>query len=247
MDAELSWLGCLTSPEQGVGPGRWQYFQHGAMYWLPNLGAFALSTSINDKYNSLGGPLGSLGFPVHDEEPINTAPGTFFKFQNGKILWRSTPESISVSMNSVYNFSIDQIQCMSTRSRVSDTLFVTASISIFGRDPATVTKELGDHGVGFTYSNMVLENIPLADEEIALFVYMIMNSGDSGVKSKVESMGWDLTTKGAQIAGEKAGDRGGDSWESWVSWCDSCGWNMAWSFTRHSCPGGGQRHWWATR
>ncbi|KNA98187.1 hypothetical protein FOXG_02596 [Fusarium oxysporum f. sp. lycopersici 4287] len=32
-----------------------------------------------------------------------------------------------------------------------------------------------------------------------------MNSGDSGVKSKVESMGWDLATKGAQIAGEKAG------------------------------------------
>ncbi|EXL91242.1 hypothetical protein NOF04DRAFT_18016 [Fusarium oxysporum II5] len=205
MDAELSWLGYLTSPEQGVGPGCWQSFQHGAMYWLPNLGAFALSTSINDKYNSLGGPLGSLGFPVHDEQPINTAPGTFFKFQNGKIFWRSTPESISVSMNSVYNFSIDQIQCMSTRSRVSDTLFVTASISIFGRDPVTVTKELGDHGVGFTYPNIVLENIPLAEEEIALFVYMIMNSGDSGVKSKVESMGRDLTTKGAQIAGEKAG------------------------------------------
>ncbi|EMT72266.1 hypothetical protein FOC4_g10001717 [Fusarium odoratissimum] len=58
MDAELSWLGYLTSPEQGVGPGCWQSFQHGAMYWLPNLGAFALSTSINDKYNSLGGPLG---------------------------------------------------------------------------------------------------------------------------------------------------------------------------------------------
>jgi hypothetical protein len=34
---------------------------------------------------------------------------------------------------------------------------------------------------------------------------MTMNSGDSGVKSKVESMGRDLTTKGAQIAGEKAG------------------------------------------
>uniref|UniRef100_A0A0D2XFA7 Uncharacterized protein n=1 Tax=Fusarium oxysporum (strain Fo5176) TaxID=660025 RepID=A0A0D2XFA7_FUSOF len=82
MDAELSWLGCLTSPEQGVGPGSWQSFQHGAMYWLPNLGAFALSTPINDK-----------------------------------------PDSI----------------------------------------------------------------------------------GDSGVKSKVESMGWDLATKGAQIAGEKAG------------------------------------------
>ncbi|KAJ4073423.1 conidial septation protein [Fusarium oxysporum] len=93
--------------EQGVGPGRWQSFQHGAMYWLPNLGAFALSTPINDKYNLLGGPLGSLGFPVHDEQPIKTAPGTFFKFQNGKTFWRSAPDSISVSMNSVYNFSID--------------------------------------------------------------------------------------------------------------------------------------------
>ncbi|EWY97322.1 hypothetical protein FOYG_02182 [Fusarium oxysporum NRRL 32931] len=143
------------------------------MYWLPNLGAFALSTPINGKYNSLGGPLGSLGFPVHDEQPINTTPGTFFKIQNGNTFWRSTPESISVSMNSAYNFSIDQIQC--------------------------------DHEVGFTYLNIVLENIPLADEEIALFIYMIMNSGDSGVKSKVELMGRDLATKGAQIAGEKAG------------------------------------------
>jgi hypothetical protein len=94
---------------------------------------------------------------------------------------------------------------MSTRSRVSDTLFATASISIFGRDPVTVTKELGNHRVGFTYPNIVLENIPLADKEIAVFIYIIINSGDSGVKSKVESIGRDLATKGAQIAGKKAG------------------------------------------
>jgi uncharacterized protein with LGFP repeats len=80
MDAELSWLGYPISPEQGVGPGRWQSFQYGAIYWLLNLGAFALSSPINDKYNSLGGPLGSLGFPVHNKQPINTVPGMFFKF-----------------------------------------------------------------------------------------------------------------------------------------------------------------------
>ncbi|KAH7229891.1 hypothetical protein BKA60DRAFT_533784 [Fusarium oxysporum] len=191
-----------------IGGGSWArplaIFPTWSYVLATNLGAFALSTPINDKYNSLGGPLGSLDFAVHDEQPINTTPGTFFKFQNGKTFWRSTPESISVSVNSVYNFSVDQIQCMSTRSRVSDTLFVTASITIFGRDPVIVTKELGDHGVGFTYPNIVLENIPLTEEEIAMFVYMIMNSGDSGVKSKVESMGRDLATKGAQIAGEKA-------------------------------------------
>jgi hypothetical protein len=217
LNAELSFLGYPLNAESSIGNGRFQSFQNGQIFWLPlPTGAVtcALPEPIAAKYNSLGGPLGTLGFPITDEIPIGDEPGTKVRFQKGKISWKGTADSIFVSMDSVYNFSIDQIQCTTTRSRYTDTLHISATVAVFGRDPVSVTKSLGDHGVGFTFPAVLLPNIGLAYEEIAVFAYGIMNSGneeESQVTKMLEEKVKTLAITASEIAGKKAGEALGDA------------------------------------
>jgi hypothetical protein len=56
----------------------------------------------------LGGPLGTLGFPISDEIPVGTVPGSMIRFQKEKMTWQGVPtqESISVLMDAMYNFRL---------------------------------------------------------------------------------------------------------------------------------------------
>ena len=46
-----------------------------------------------------------------------------------------------------------------------------------GRDTVVVSKSLGDHAEGFTYPGIVFRDIQLAENEAAVFSYVIINNG----------------------------------------------------------------------
>lgn len=111
-----------------------------------------------------------------------------------------------------YNFSVDVIQCNITRSRSADTLYISASVAVAGREPVKASKGLGDHEEGFTNPGIRLENIPLADNEVAVFTYVIVNSGHQNpnvVLSALEDAATSLAKTGANAAAEAGGTAGG--------------------------------------
>lgn len=69
-------------------------YQLADIYYGSATGTYEVHGDIRAKYNSMGGPLSSLGLPTSDEmtaaERVNgTAPGRVSQFQNGAIYWNS--------------------------------------------------------------------------------------------------------------------------------------------------------------
>ena len=68
-----SYLGAPTGPEVPIAGGLEQTYQGGTIYYSAATGAHAVHGVILDKYLSMGGPAGALGFPTSDEQ--GTADG----------------------------------------------------------------------------------------------------------------------------------------------------------------------------
>jgi len=66
--------------------GRYNFFEHGDIYWHPQTGAHAVMGEILKKWESSGYEKGPLGYPTSDE---TTAPGggKSQRFQRGTIQW----------------------------------------------------------------------------------------------------------------------------------------------------------------
>jgi LGFP repeat-containing protein/concanavalin A-like lectin/glucanase superfamily protein len=79
--------GDLTSNAAPIG--RTSEFEGCTIYWSAGTGAFEAHGDIRDRYRSLGGPAGNLGFPTSDETdvPGAGAPARYNTFQNGSIVW----------------------------------------------------------------------------------------------------------------------------------------------------------------
>jgi len=111
-----------------------------------------------------------------------------------------------------YNFSVDVIQCNMPRSQKTDTLYISASVAIAGREPIKASRSLGDHAEGLTYPGISLWNVPLADNEIAVFTYVIVNSGhqnQSAILKTIEDTATSLAKTGANAAAQAVGAAGG--------------------------------------
>lgn len=68
-----------------------------------------------------------------------------------------------------YDFAINLIEIKEIRYRSTDTIYVSASVAVAGREPRTIIRRLGDHGKGNISPDVVVRNIPLADTEVAVF------------------------------------------------------------------------------
>jgi len=79
-------LGAPNAAEAKVpsGKGSFQYFEGGAIYSTPALGAHVLRGAILAEFARLGWE-GSLGFPTTDDSPA--AGGSYTHFQAGSIYW----------------------------------------------------------------------------------------------------------------------------------------------------------------
>jgi hypothetical protein len=88
-----SFLGLPLGLPEGTNanPGICTIFQHGRIYWSPNSGAFEVHGRILNRYLTLNGPNGILGFPVSNESLIynsgNTEIGRMSIFEKGIIYW----------------------------------------------------------------------------------------------------------------------------------------------------------------
>lgn len=78
-------LGLPTTGEAAAPGGRVSAFQAGSVYWSPGTGAWSVQGLILDRYRALGGPGGTLGFPVQDE--AGTPGGRVSRFLNGVAFW----------------------------------------------------------------------------------------------------------------------------------------------------------------
>jgi uncharacterized protein with LGFP repeats len=55
--------------------------------WSAYTGAHAVHAGIRERWLSLGGERGVLGYPIGDEEPTSDGLGRLSRFQHGEILW----------------------------------------------------------------------------------------------------------------------------------------------------------------
>ncbi|HEX6462582.1 MAG TPA: PQQ-dependent sugar dehydrogenase [Candidatus Saccharimonadales bacterium] len=78
-------LGSPIGAETSVGSGRMRPYQNGAIYWSPATGAHFVLGAIRGVYETQGGPIGTLGFPITDEFVITG--GARQNFQNGALVW----------------------------------------------------------------------------------------------------------------------------------------------------------------
>jgi len=77
-----------TDIEFGAGEGYYRRYEHGAIYWHPQLGAYWVHGAIYEKYIALGAEASFLGYPLIDVVPAFDAEGSvgeFTDFQGGTI------------------------------------------------------------------------------------------------------------------------------------------------------------------
>ena len=81
-------LGSSTSSEEEItNGGRLRKYERGAIYWHQQTGACEVHGAILEKYRTLGGEAGPLGYPRTDES--DAARGAKYNhFVNGSIYWR---------------------------------------------------------------------------------------------------------------------------------------------------------------
>jgi len=100
MGGPTSVLGLPISDECSVNgtAGRFNRFANGGfIYWSPSTGAWDIYGAIYAEWNSNGGPLGPLGFPISGETDTPSLPnlpllgdlpkGRFNDFEHGVIVW----------------------------------------------------------------------------------------------------------------------------------------------------------------
>ena len=75
-----SFLGAPTGKAVDVPGGAEQDYRGGVIYYSENTGAKVMYGQILEKYQSLGGPAGDLGFPVNDESDAGDGVGRFNDF-----------------------------------------------------------------------------------------------------------------------------------------------------------------------
>src|SRR5262249_35141818 len=82
-------LGYPTTAESVTanGSGRYNHFEHGAVYWTPATGAHEVHGAIYDTWRAVGWENGPLGYPLSDELTSTDGVGRFSRFQSGSIYW----------------------------------------------------------------------------------------------------------------------------------------------------------------
>lgn len=82
-------LGFPTTEERGApdGRGRFNHFQHGAIYWTPENGAHPVFGKIFEEWRNQGWESGPLGYPVLHEVSTPDGRGAVQGFEVGAMYW----------------------------------------------------------------------------------------------------------------------------------------------------------------
>ena len=157
MGEEKSLLGLPITDETGTPDriGRFNHFQGGSIYWMPALGANAVSKVIRDEWERRGWERGILGYPISDTTSVQL--NTFKnEFQGGSISWsqstgytvvptqKNSAPSISGHREILAPHSSNSTFGNSTHSNVGQTPNEKGSSSTIGSRASGVT--LGNAG-----------------------------------------------------------------------------------------------------
>ena len=103
--------------QPGQGEGFYQRYEHGAIYWHPQLGAFRVYGAIYQRYLQLGAEASFLGYPTSDEIDTGFGQGRVSHFQKGNIYW--TPADGVHELRTGIGrcvFSFDRIEILNQKS-----------------------------------------------------------------------------------------------------------------------------------
>ena len=92
LEMEKGILGCPKTSEADTadGKGRYNEFETGVIYWTQATGAYEVVTLIRDKWTSLGGVKGYLGYPLSGQGITPDNIGRYSHFQGGSIYYQVT-------------------------------------------------------------------------------------------------------------------------------------------------------------
>lgn len=99
---QLGWedsiLGYPTTDELTTadGVGRYNVFQHGSIYWKPEIGAHEVHGMIRQAWKEAKWEMGSLGYPTSDE--IAIPGGAKSTFEGGEITWDAKTNTTTVKL-----------------------------------------------------------------------------------------------------------------------------------------------------
>nr|WP_167108324.1 GH25 family lysozyme [Amycolatopsis granulosa] len=80
-------LGNPVGGEYPIAKGWAQNYQNGTIYYAPNTGAWAVTGPILTRYQQLGGPGGSLGFPTSDTTGTGDGTGQYTTFGGASLYY----------------------------------------------------------------------------------------------------------------------------------------------------------------
>jgi GH25 family lysozyme M1 (1,4-beta-N-acetylmuramidase) len=89
LGANTSSLGDPVGGEYPIAGGWAQDYQNGTIYYAPNTGAYAVTGPILTRYQQLGGPGGSLGFPTSDTTTTPDGNGQSTTFGDASLYYSS--------------------------------------------------------------------------------------------------------------------------------------------------------------
>lgn len=87
---ERSDLGFPTTDTRSASRegGRYNEFDHGALYWRPGRGAWEVHGTLFTKWSQLGRERSDLGFPTTDTRTASDGVGRYNEFDGGLLYWR---------------------------------------------------------------------------------------------------------------------------------------------------------------
>ena len=128
------------------------------------------------------------------------------RFEHGEINWTGGE---AIPWPNSYTFTVWGPYILNTRSRNTDTDWVSASVAVAGSPSQTVTKELGDVGFGdHPGFELTVGPITVNDETGVGFNYLMINAGNASwddVNTKLRDAGGKLAEAGANAATTAAG------------------------------------------
>ena len=117
------------------------------------------------------------------------------------------------SCSGYYNFGINLINVVQQRSADHDTVYVSACVTAGGQDYC-FTKLYGKHGKGTFNPNIYFQNIPVKDDEYAVFSYLIINAGHGkpiDIETNLSNGTLSLAQKGVLFASQYQGNSVGET------------------------------------
>ena len=124
---------------------------------------------------------------------------------DGGVEWHSEVYNYSgylfpPSSTRLYSFALDSFQINNTRASHTDTDYVAASVIVGEGVPQTQVRAMGDLNNGTYPVGFAFENVPVSDNENAVFSYSIVNSGHANSDQAKQTLEQAMSTLSTQAA-----------------------------------------------